>query len=53
MRAVESDCAKSARKAEDKLHNGCERASEICERTLQGSNKTMHVHGKHERVTRR
>ena len=40
MRAVESDCVKSARKAEDKLHNGCERASEICERTLQGSNKT-------------
>ena len=34
MRAVESDCVKSARKAKDKLHKACERASEICERTL-------------------
>ena len=32
--AVESDGVKSARKAEDKLHKACERASEICERTL-------------------
>ena len=26
MRAVESDCVKSARKAKDKLHKDCERA---------------------------
>ena len=31
MRAVESDSVESARKAEDKLHKACERASEICE----------------------
>ena len=35
MRAVESDSVKSARKAKDKLHKACERASEICERTLR------------------
>ena len=34
MRAVESDCVKSARKAKDKLHKACERASEIHERIL-------------------
>ena len=34
MRAVESDCVKSARKAKDKLHKACERVSEICEQTL-------------------
>ena len=34
MRAVESDSVKSARKAKDKLHKACERASEIRERTL-------------------
>ena len=34
MRAVESDSVKSARKAKDKLHKVCERASETCERTL-------------------
>ena len=45
MRAVESDSVKSARKAKDKLHKACERTSEIRERTL-------HRHGKHERVTR-
>ena len=50
MRAVESDSVKLARKA-DKWHKACERASEICERTLQGRNKTE-SHGKHERVTR-
>ena len=33
-RAVESDRVKSARKAKDKLHKACERASEICERAL-------------------
>ena len=35
MVAVESDSVKSARKAEDKLHKACERASETRERTLQ------------------
>ena len=40
MGAVESDSVKSARKAEDKLHKACERASETCERTLQARNKT-------------
>ena len=44
MRAVESD---SARKAKDKLHKACKRASEICERTLH-----RQAHGNHERVTR-
>ena len=39
MRAVESDSVKSARKAKDKLHKACERASEIRERTLH-RNKT-------------
>ena len=34
LRAVESDSVRSARKAKDKLHKACERASEICERTL-------------------
>ena len=32
VRAVESDSVKSARKAKDKLHKVCERASEICVR---------------------
>ena len=30
MRAVESDHVKSARKAKNKLHKACERASETC-----------------------
>ena len=34
VRAVESDSVKSARKAKDKLHKACKRASEIRERTL-------------------
>ena len=46
-RAVESDSVKSARKAKDKLHKACERASRIRERTLR-----RQAHGKHERVTR-
>ena len=29
-----TDSVKSARKAKDKLHKACERASEICEQTL-------------------
>ena len=33
VRVVESDSVKSARKAKDKLHKACERASEIRERT--------------------
>ena len=41
MGAVESDSVKSARKAKDKLHKACERASETRERTL-------HAYGKHE-----
>ena len=40
MRAVESDSVKSTRKAKDKLHKACEKASETCEQTLQGWNKT-------------
>ena len=34
MGVIESDSVKSARKAEDKLHKVCERASETRERTL-------------------
>ena len=34
--AVESDSVKSARKAKEKLHKACERASETCEQTLHG-----------------
>ena len=51
MRAVESDCVKSARKAKDKLHRACERASEIFERTLHRQEQNECA-GKHERVTR-
>ena len=36
MRAVESDSVKSVRKAKNKLHKACERASETRERTLHG-----------------
>jgi len=36
MGAVESDSVKSARKAKEKLHKACERASETRERTLHG-----------------
>ena len=36
MGAVESDSVKSARKAKDKLHKACERASETGELTLHG-----------------
>ena len=49
MRAVESDCVKSARKAKDKLHKACEKfVSELCK-----AGTKQNVHGKHERVTRR
>ena len=51
MGAVESDSVKSARKAKDKLHKACERASETRERTLHGQEQN-NAHGKHERVTR-
>ena len=51
MGAVESDSVKSARKAKDKLHKACERASETCERTLHGQEQNS-VHGKYGRVTR-
>ena len=50
-RAVESDSVKSARKAKDKLHKACERASETRERTLHGQEQN-NAHGKHERVMR-
>ena len=36
MGAIESDSVKSARKAKDKLHKACERASETHEQTLHG-----------------
>ena len=41
MGAVEPDSVKSARKARDKLHKACERASETRERLCMGRNKTM------------
>ena len=46
MRAVESDSVKSARKAKDKLHKACERASGIREQTLH--RQAHGKHGKHE-----
>ena len=49
VRAVESDSVKSVRKAKDKLHKACERASEIRERTLHRQEQN-NAHGKHERV---
>ena len=49
MRAVESDSVKLARKAKDKLHKACERASETRERTLHRQEQN-NAHGKHERV---
>ena len=51
MGAVESDSVKSARKAKDKLHKACERASETREQTLHGQEQN-NAHGKQERVTR-
>ena len=48
MMAVESDSVKSARKANDKLHKACERASE----TREHRQKQNNVHGKYERVER-
>ena len=52
MRAVESDSVKSARKAKDKLHKACERASEIHERTLhrQEQNRMHMASMSHETV---
>ena len=47
MGAVEADSVKPARKAKDKLHKACERASETCERTLHGQEQN-NAHGKHE-----
>ena len=45
MRAVESDSVKSARKAKDKLHKACERASETrSERTLHGQEQNRMSH---------
>ena len=51
MGAVESGSVKSARKANDKLHKACERASETSEPTLHGQEQN-NAHAKHERVTR-
>ena len=50
-KAVESDSVQSARNTKDTLHKVCERASEICERTLHRQEQN-NAHGKHERVTR-
>ena len=44
MGAVESESVKSARKAKDKLHKACKRASETCERTLHGQEQN-NAHG--------
>ena len=53
MGAVESDSVKSARKAKDKLHKACERASETHEQTIKlHGQEQNNAHGKHERVTR-
>ena len=41
--AVESDSVKPPRKAKDKLHKACERASETCERTLHGQEQKESV----------
>ena len=47
--SIESDSVKSARKAKDKLHKACERASETRERTLHGQEQNIaHAYGKHE-----
>ena len=40
MGAVESDSVNSARKAKDKLHKACERASELVSELCMGGNKT-------------
>ena len=50
MRAVESDSVKSdnvksARKAKDKLHKACERASETRERTWHRQEQNRMQHG--------
>ena len=50
MRSVESDSVKSARKANDKLHKVCERASETRERTLYNAGAKQNAQSKHERV---
>ena len=47
MGAVKSYSLKSSRKAKDKLHKPCERASETRERTLHGQEQN-NAHGKRE-----
>ena len=42
---------RSPRKAKDKLHKACERASETRERSLHGQEQN-NAHGNHEIVTR-
>ena len=44
MGAVESESVESARKAKDKLHKACERASETREQTLYGQEQN-NAHG--------
>ena len=51
MGAVESDSVKSARKAKDKLHKACERASETRERTFHRQEQNR-MHMATTRVTR-
>ena len=46
---MRSDSGKSARKAKDKLHKVCERASENRERTLYRQEQN-NAQSKHERV---
>ena len=50
MKRMRSDSVKSARKAKDKLHKVCERASETCERTLYNAGTKQNAQSKHERV---
>ena len=49
MGAAESDSVKSAKKAKDKLHKACERASETREQTLHRKEQN-NAHGKHDRA---
>ena len=50
MKRMRSDSVKSARKAKDKLHKVCERASETRERTLYNAGTKQNAQSKHERV---
>ena len=50
MSAVESDSVKLAKKAKDKLHKACERASETHERTLHRQEQNRMCMASIERV---